>query len=135
MQIRKSMYVLCLCCLSGITQAQAAKNDWAEGTPGKSNGASRDYYNSAASLPWKHRMGDWRDASDQEQGNAPYAGNWTQTGWTAGGGIEAKIGADWTAKVEYLYVDLGWTTPLGSEAFQAYAEANLIRFGLNRQFR
>jgi hypothetical protein len=53
--------------------ARAAKNDWAEGTPGKSNGASRDYYNIAASLPWKNRMGDWRDAKDQEQGDVAYA--------------------------------------------------------------
>src|SRR5688572_3375777 len=61
--------------LAGLTvpSVRAAKNDWAEGTPGKSNGASRDYYNSAASLPWKNRMGDWRDAKDQEQGDVPYA--------------------------------------------------------------
>ncbi len=51
----------------------AAKNDWAEGTPGQSNGASRDYYNHAASLRWKHYMGDWRDAGNEEQGKLPYA--------------------------------------------------------------
>jgi outer membrane immunogenic protein len=28
-------------------------------------------------------------------------------GWTAGGGLEAGITENWTAKVEYLYVDLG----------------------------
>jgi len=28
-------------------------------------------------------------------------------GWTIGGGVEAKIVAGWTAKVEYLYMDLG----------------------------
>ncbi len=30
-----------------------------------------------------------------------------QTGWTVGGGLEAALVANWTAKVEYLYVDLG----------------------------
>ena len=31
----------------------------------------------------------------------------TNTGWTLGGGLEAALAANWTAKVEYLYVDLG----------------------------
>ncbi len=31
----------------------------------------------------------------------------TQIGWTVGGGIEAAIAPNWTAKVEYLYVNLG----------------------------
>ncbi len=51
----------------------AAKNDWAEGTAGRSTGASRDYYNSAAKLPWNNFMGDWHDAKDVAQGNAAYA--------------------------------------------------------------
>ena len=29
------------------------------------------------------------------------------TGWTAGGGIEAALWGNWTAKAEYLYLDLG----------------------------
>jgi outer membrane immunogenic protein len=28
-------------------------------------------------------------------------------GWTAGGGIEAKFGGNWSARVEYLYADFG----------------------------
>jgi outer membrane immunogenic protein len=31
----------------------------------------------------------------------------TQVGWTAGAGIEAALTPNWTAKIEYLYVDLG----------------------------
>ena len=31
----------------------------------------------------------------------------TRTGWTVGGGLEAAIAGPWTAKIEYLYVDLG----------------------------
>ena len=31
----------------------------------------------------------------------------TNAGWTLGGGIEAMITPNWTAKVEYLHVDLG----------------------------
>ncbi len=34
-------------------------------------------------------------------------GSATNVGWTAGGGIEFAIAGHWTAKAEYLYVDLG----------------------------
>jgi len=30
-----------------------------------------------------------------------------KSGWTIGGGSEMKLGGAWSAKVEYLYVDLG----------------------------
>ncbi|MDB5581973.1 MAG: porin [Bradyrhizobium sp.] len=31
----------------------------------------------------------------------------TRVGWTVGSGVEAAIGGNWTAKLEYLYVNLG----------------------------
>ncbi len=58
---------------AGLTEALAARNDWAEGTPGQPNGASRDYYNRAGLLKWDHRLGDWRDAKNVAQGDAAYA--------------------------------------------------------------
>ena len=39
-------------------------------------------------------------------GGLPYATS-TQTGWTAGAGVEWAFLPNWTAKVEYLYVNLG----------------------------
>jgi len=56
----------------------------------------------------------------------------TKAGWTVGGGIEAAIAGPWTAKVEYLYVDLGrGGSVLGSDAkFQT----NIVRAGLNFRF-
>jgi outer membrane immunogenic protein len=38
----------------------------------------------------------------------------TETGWTAGGGLEYAIGHHWSVKVEYLYVDLGNNTAIGN---------------------
>jgi len=35
----------------------------------------------------------------------------TRFGWTVGGGIEAALSGNWTAKIEYLYLDLGETSP------------------------
>jgi outer membrane immunogenic protein len=56
----------------------------------------------------------------------------TKAGWTAGGGIEAHISGPWSAKVEYLHVDLGrGASVLGSDAkFQT----DLVRAGLNYKF-
>ena len=39
---------------------------------------------------------------------AGFGGSTTdKAGWTAGGGVEATISGPWSAKLEYLYVDLG----------------------------
>ena len=58
---------------SGPAIVLGAIDDWAEGTPGKGNGASRDCYNLAAQLEWRHKLGDWRDAKNAEQGSEPFA--------------------------------------------------------------
>jgi len=56
----------------------------------------------------------------------------TRTGWTAGGGVEAALAGPWTAKVEYLYVDLGHGgSVLGSEA---KFTTNIVRAGVNYRF-
>jgi len=58
--------------------------------------------------------------------------NETKAGWTVGAGIEAAIAGRWTAKVEYLYVDLGnGGSVLGSDA---NFKANIVRAGLNYRF-
>jgi outer membrane immunogenic protein len=58
--------------------------------------------------------------------------NATKTGWTVGGGLEAAIAGPWTAKVEYLHVDLGsGDSPVGSsESFIT----NIVRAGINYRF-
>ena len=68
-------------------------------------------------------------------------------GWTVGGGAEVAIGGGWTAKVEYLYVDLGTISDsFSSTLFAAGGAANLasnlsshvtdniVRVGLNYNF-
>lgn len=56
----------------------------------------------------------------------------TKTGWTLGAGVEAAISGPWTAKVEYLYVDLGrGGSVIGSDA--SY-KTNIVRAGLNYRF-
>ena len=61
-----------------------------------------------------------------------------KAGWTAGAGIEGAFGGGWSAKLEYLYVDLGKTeftvaTPgLGTFATETRRTTdNIVRVGLN----
>ncbi|WP_424363201.1 outer membrane protein [Methylocystis parvus] len=73
----------------------------------------------------------------------------TRVGWTAGGGVEWMFMPNWSAKVEYLYYDLG-TVSTNSAAVQlngagvpfvGYAaqtshryDGNIVRAGLNYHF-
>jgi outer membrane immunogenic protein len=61
----------------------------------------------------------------------------TNAGWTAGGGIEFALASNWTAKVEYLYVDLGnvnCTVTCGPLTNSVSFTANVVRGGFNFRF-
>jgi outer membrane immunogenic protein len=68
----------------------------------------------------------------------------TLAGWTAGAGTEYRLGGNWTAKVEYLYFDLGDTTLSGrdvvspNQPFQTQSHfdhsGHIVRIGLNYRF-
>ena len=57
----------------------------------------------------------------------------TLTGWTAGGGVEAALTRNWSARLEYLYVDLGDRNYLLTNAPNGI-ESHLVRVGLNYRF-
>ena len=62
--------------------------------------------------------------------------NSTEMGWTAGAGIETAFADNWTARVEYLFVDLSnasQTSPAGPTTVKF--NANLIRAGVDFKFR
>jgi outer membrane immunogenic protein len=62
----------------------------------------------------------------------------TQVGWAAGGGVEYALSRNWSAKLEYLHVDLGrfdcnvncGGTPTDNVSFHD----NLVRGGINFRF-
>jgi outer membrane immunogenic protein len=73
------------------------------------------------------------------------SGSKTLVGWTVGGGLESMIAANWNAKIEYLYFDLGsisdqiispnvgaFTNPL----LMANSKFNgsIVRVGINYKF-
>lgn len=64
-----------------------------------------------------------------------------RNGWTIGGGIEMAIQGSWTAKVEYLYYDLGstnLTTPAGAGLpatnWSVDTDGSMVRAGVNYRF-
>jgi outer membrane immunogenic protein len=65
----------------------------------------------------------------------------TQAGWTIGAGVEGAIGGNWTAKLEYLYVDLGTVNntfvgvvPFAPLTTSAHVTDNILRAGVNYRF-
>ena len=56
----------------------------------------------------------------------------TKAGYAIGGGLEAAIAGPWTAKIEYLYADLGSATAPGGSDVEF--KTNLVRGGLNYRF-
>jgi outer membrane immunogenic protein len=57
----------------------------------------------------------------------------THVGWTAGAGIEVGLTPNWSAKAEYLYVDLS------DQRYVLFGnnvgfESNILRFGVNYRF-
>ena len=56
-------------------------------------------------------------------------------GWTLGGGLEAMFAPHWSAKAEYLYVDLGNTNvPIAGFPTTVTFQTHLLRFGFNYRF-
>ena len=73
--------------------------------------------------------------------DAGFDANFNLHGWTAGGGVEKQPGGGWTAKLEYLYLDLGSFTdggfdPLSGSNFTMTSDVrdHIIRAGLNYKF-
>lgn len=77
---------------------------------------------------------------------ATFSNSDTKVGYTVGAGVEGAIGGNWTAKLEYLWVDLGTTSgtfvttipALGggvlSSNYSSRITDNIVRVGLNYKF-
>jgi outer membrane immunogenic protein len=72
------------------------------------------------------------------------AASGTKSGWTAGGGVEYALGERWSAKIEYLYYDLGSllvddapVSVVFKPTFETWVDfplhGSIVRIGLNYQ--
>ncbi len=57
----------------------------------------------------------------------------TQAGWTLGLGMEVGFTPNWSAKVEYLYMDLGSRNYIATGQNNGF-DSNILRLGLNYHF-
>ncbi|MBI5263828.1 MAG: porin family protein [Bradyrhizobium sp.] len=90
--------------------------------------------------------GEIRTAETIGAGAFAFSSSDTKAGYTVGAGVEGVIGGNWTAKLEYLYVDLGrvsgsfvTTIPAlgGSVLTSNYSSRitdNILRVGVNYKF-
>jgi outer membrane immunogenic protein len=65
----------------------------------------------------------------------------TKLGWTVGGGVEAALWSNWTAKLEYLYIDFGTVNdaligiaPVTPVVTSSHVTDQIVRVGLNYRF-
>jgi len=63
---------------------------------------------------------------------ASVSGNSTHAGWTVGTGLEYAFAPNWSAKVEYLYVDLGTDTKLATDDVDL--KTHVVRAGVNYRY-
>ena len=79
--------------------------------------------------------------------SASFGSSTTKAGWTIGGGLEGRISGNWTAKIEYLYVNLGtvsggpFVSPIVApgggfvaSSFSSHVTDNIVRVGINYKF-
>jgi outer membrane immunogenic protein len=67
--------------------------------------------------------------------------NRTRVGWTIGAGVEAALWSNWTAKLEYLYIDFGTINntligiaPITPIVTSSRVNDQIVRVGLNYRF-
>ncbi len=80
---------------------------------------------------------DWRPSAASQRRSADPKPK-TYDGWTVGGGLEYAFMNNWSAKLEYLYIDFGDgpTVPVTAAVNIVAGKMtdNIVRVGLNYKF-
>jgi outer membrane immunogenic protein len=79
--------------------------------------------------------GGWAWASNKVSGNilgVAFSDSQFHSGWTAGGGLEWGFLPNWSAKVEYMFVDLG--TESYFNGLELGATLHTVKGGINYRF-
>jgi len=83
---------------------------------------------------WGHGHVNFNDGT----GNAILLRAQNQLGWTAGAGVEFAVSGNWTAKLEYDYIDLARRTydlgDGGVPGINVEPNIHLVKFGVNYRF-
>ncbi|MCC3244221.1 outer membrane beta-barrel protein [Methylocystis sp. WRRC1] len=125
-------------------------NNWLWGWNGRAQGTSLDWFGTVRGragvtiTPTLLVYGTGGFAYAGVQRNGGFQTSATQTGWTAGGGVEWMFMPNWSAKAEYLYTDVSgggtnnwWfqnNAGLGLNSTNNHTRWNTIRAGVNYHF-
>jgi outer membrane immunogenic protein len=80
-------------------------------------------------LAWGHNK-----VTAAEVGLGSVSESKNHVGWTVGAGLEWALVNNWTAKVEYLYVDLGSKNYFGAAGADVDVTAHTAKLGVNYRF-
>jgi outer membrane immunogenic protein len=124
--------------LTGLDNSFATKVDW-YGTIRARLGYGTDpallYATGGAAFVRVKNMFDLTGGTSTNIVHTPTAESKTATGWTVGGGIEAALAQNWTAKTEYLYINAGSQDVLSRFGPIHFDNSlHVFRFGLNYKF-
>jgi high affinity Mn2+ porin len=85
-------------------------------------------------VAWGHSHVDVNDGG----GNVVSSPGQTQLGWTAGAGVEYAVSGNWSARLEYEYIDLSRRTidlgAFGMPGVNVDPDIHLVKLGLNYRF-
>ncbi len=105
---QKGSACLATCVAAGTTSLNVQQNiDWfgtVRGRAGFATGSVFSYFTGGLAYGNVNTSGSLVGAGVP---GLPFSFGETRTGYVIGSGVEASLGGKWTAKVEYLYVDLG----------------------------
>jgi outer membrane immunogenic protein len=115
----------------GETTAYDQRLDWfgtVRGRLGRADGPLMSYVTGG------YAYGSVRTTLNQTAIGVTDFGNRVRHGWTYGGGVEAALSGNWTAKIEALYVNLGNTSDIfdsGDQTLNTNIRERIYRVGLN----
>src|SRR5690606_16838511 len=94
-------------------------------------------YASGPGLFYVKGGGAWADEDHLARTPGVFRASETRSGWTVGLGYEYDFGSNWSAKLEYSYIDFGKervTFSPGAEFLDIDQDMHVVKWGLNYRF-
>jgi outer membrane immunogenic protein len=115
---------------AGVCGVCETKNNWL------STVRARAGYAADRVLFYGTAGGAFGNISEGQNGlpNSTFASS-TKAGWTAGAGVEVAFADNWTARIEYLFVDLQKASFNSGLAPTVSFDTSLVRLGVDYKFR
>jgi outer membrane immunogenic protein len=79
-------------------------------------------------------LGGYTETTLELQGVTGISWNPTLDGWTVGGGLETKLGGNWTAKAEYRYTEYNSVSPIRNVPVSVETSEQSARLVLSYKF-